>query len=114
VTVDEKLRLAVTIAAYFTAHDMRVHLEKLRGYYARVRDGRSRHRDDWDDAMVQSWAEMLRMPPFDSALKVRRMCSNCTCGDTRHDSTRPICFPSGWRVTCLACGAQWLELREPL
>ena len=44
------------------------------------------------------------------AVEVRPMSSNCGC-NVRHDSQRPMVFPGGWLVTCLACGRRWLELQ---
>lgn len=42
---------------------------------------------------------------------VKPMSSACTCGTPRHDATRPIVHDDGWHVTCLACGAEWVEFR---
>lgn len=43
-------------------------------------------------------------------LPVKMRSSACGCGTPRHDATRAIVHQGeGWHVTCLACGAQWVE-----
>jgi hypothetical protein len=107
VTREERLDVAVRIAAEFTARDMRQHLPPLRRYYAAVRDGRDP--GPWGDDIVTDWAMAFRVPPFEHAVEVRPMSSACACGTERHDATRPLAFPGGWLVTCLACRHRWLE-----
>jgi hypothetical protein len=110
VTREDRLEVAVRIAAEFTARDMRQHLSPLRRYYVEVRDGRTP--GNWTDDLVIDWAMAFRVPPFEHALEVRPMSSECVCGSGRHDATRPMCFPGGWLVTCLACRRRWLELQQ--
>lgn len=107
-TRDERLQLAERIGREFHARDMRQHLPPLRAYYAAVRD--EREPGEWDDVLVTDWATAFRVPPFEHAVEVRPTSSSCGC-NLRHDSQRPMCFPGGWLVTCLACGRRWLELR---
>lgn len=108
-TREGRLELAVRIAAEFTARDMRQHLPPLRRYYACVRDGAEPR--PWGDDMVIDWAMAFRLPPFESAVELRPMSSHCVCGTERHDATRPMAFPGGWLVTCLACRRRWLEVQ---
>lgn len=42
---------------------------------------------------------------------VRPMSSDCACGHPRHDHTRAFVHPDGWDVSCLRCGARWIEWR---
>ena len=86
---------------------MKQHLPPLRSYYADVRAGRSPRA--WGDDLVIDWAMAFRVPPFEHAVEIRPMSSACGC-NVRHDSQRPMVFPGGWLVTCLACGRRWLEL----
>ena len=106
-TREGRLELAVRIAAEFTARDMRQHLPLLRRYYADVRDGREPQ--PWNDDLVIDWAMAFRVPPFEHALEVRPMSSRCACETAEQSSTRPMCFPGGWLVTCLSCQRRWLE-----
>lgn len=106
-TRDERLQLAERVGREFHAHDMRQHLPPLRRYYADVRAGREP--SAWSDDLVTDWATAFRVPPFDGAVEVRPVSSGCGC-NVRHDSQRPMVFPGGWLVTCLACGRRWLEL----
>lgn len=106
-TRDERLQLAERVGHEFHARAMKEHLPPLRRYYADVRAGRSP--SGWGDDLVESWATAFRVPPFERAVEVRPMSSTCGC-NVRDDSQRPMCFPGGWLVTCLACGRCWLEL----
>jgi hypothetical protein len=58
-----------------------------------------------------SWSKLKCIA---EVVDVRPMSSDCTCGDPRHAGTRAIVHPDGWHVTCLTCGAEWVEyqLRE--
>lgn len=107
-TRDERLELAAKVGHAFTAREMRAHLPPLRAYYVDVRAGRKPR--TWPDELVIDWAIALQVPPFERAAEVRPMCSSCGCNE-RHDSQRPMVFPGGWLVTCLACGRRWLELQ---
>jgi hypothetical protein len=106
VTRDDKLRLAERIAREFIELGMKSYLPPLRAYYRAVRDGRPTC--NWDDELVVDWATALRVAPYENAVEVRPVSSRCGCNE-RHDSQRPMVFPLGWLVTCLACGRRWLE-----
>jgi len=97
-TREGRLDLAVRIAAEFSARDMRSHLPPLRRYYADVRDGREPQ--PWNDDLVVDWAMAFRVPPFDHAVEVRPMRSDCTCETAEHAAGRPMRFPGGCIVSC--------------
>lgn len=108
-TREEKLELAARIGAEFNRREMKVHRNLLAGYWRALRRGREP--EAWNDALVIDWAKAFQLKPFEGT-EIRPMCSDCPCGNMKEGGARPMVFPGGWLVTCLACARQWLELQQ--
>ncbi|WP_223644426.1 hypothetical protein [Corallococcus sp. EGB] len=116
-TKEELLQQVEKLGHEFEARGMTAHVRSLRLYWLALKHDlvepdlslQVHATADW----VVDWFKLLRLPPHEHALTVRRHgegCGRCLPG---YGTSRTLTvFPDGYRMTCDACRSEWLVL-EP-
>jgi len=115
-------RLVAVLGREFVRRRMHAHAGKLRVYYLALRrglatTGRSEVDIHWSEELVVEWLKLLRIPPYESAYRVRTPQAPCSRCKARPDNqggsfVTERTFPGGWKVRCINCGEVWLVLEE--
>lgn len=117
-TKEELLQHVETLGREFEARGMTPHVRSLRLYWLALKHDlvepdlslQVHATVDW----VVDWFKLLRLPPHQHALPVRRhedRCGRCLPGAAMIRTV--TVFPGGYRKTCDVCRSEWLVLESP-
>lgn len=107
-TREDQLDLITRVGRELKRLELWDHVKLARRLYANVRADREPGRDEWDYEMIEEWARLLRLPPFESAYPVRPWAWRCCEKPKTYTAT---VWPEGWKSVCETCRAAWLTLR---
>jgi hypothetical protein len=118
----ELAKLVEVLGHEFVRRGMHAHATKLRIYYFALRRGLATHARNevdirWSEDLVVEWLKLLRIPPYESAYRVRTAqspCSRCKARPNNQGGSfvTESTFPGGWKVRCSSCGEVWLVLED--
>ncbi len=105
-TRDERDVLVRALMEAFVLYGMGEQVQALQVYAAAARRGAAGLDGAWTDVAALRWAAVLRLPPWDLLLPVRRARAQCEkCGSL---DVHAQVLPAGAVVTCGSCGQEWL------
>ncbi len=118
---DALLEMVQRLGDEFRRRGMRTHVTPLRIYWLALRHGlvQDEHHGlhlTLSEETVVEWLKVLRLPPYQTAYRVRPTGSTCPLclppqGRAGEVSTERT-FPEGRKMVCLGCRSAWLEM-EP-
>jgi hypothetical protein len=111
ITLEARLRMTVDIAKYFQRHGMESEVKQLRAYYRHLKALMAPKKIDAppDDALIDHYAAVLKLYPFETQYEVRTESATCTCGAARWRVEEKR-FPDRDLLTCRDCKKSWLVL----
>jgi hypothetical protein len=99
----------IALGHAFRARGMHGHLDQLRAFWRAQQGG---PKANWDDAFVERWMKLLRVPPYENEMPVQPVGSSClSCGPQSifGGKRTTTTFPGGFAFICDGCKAEWLE-----
>lgn len=111
---EHRLRLVVELGNYFKRYAMDSEVKALRSYYRHLKEALNPKPKAKvpTDQLINHYASVLQLPPYDTEYEVRTGRAPCKCGAPAWRLEEKA-FPDRWFLHCRDCKGEWLVLAGP-